>query len=341
MAEEEKKVSQPEMDALLSGVASDEGAPPRPMVGTLTKAVKPYDFRRQEKLSKERGRSLFLVHEAFASRAGPMLGSYLRTRAKVKFSSVEAKVYQDYAQGIAAGSVLVIVNMRPLPGSAIMEFGPEVSLAFIERLLGGTGTVGGKQYQVTPVSAALIASVVGKILPALVEAWSGFIALKPDNLEAVLNTQSLQIALPGDSVAHISFEITVGTTEGRFGICLPFSVLEPISSKLAGPAFTARFPKENSVQVTDRIKRQLERSHLTVSALLGGAEMSIGELLRLGRGDVVRLETPVVQDLVVMVGGRPKYRARPGIHRSRLAIQITSVLEADESGNGSGFSSTA
>ncbi len=186
--------------------------------------------------------------------------------------------------------------------------------------------------------AALVASVVGKILPALVEAWSGFIALKPDIVEALLNTQSLQIALPGDSVAHISFEVTVGATEGKFGICLPYSVLEPISSKLAGPAFTARFAKGNSVQVTDRIKRQLERSYLTISAQLGSAEMSIGDLLRLGRGDVVRLETPVVQDLVVMVAGRPKYLARPGAHRSRLAIQITSVLEADESGNGSGGS---
>jgi len=263
---EQKKLSQSEMDSLLSGVASDETAPTPYRAGPRTKGVKPYDFRRQEKLSKERARSLYLIHEAFAIRVGPVLASYLRTKAQVKFSSVEAKVYQEYVQGIQAGTVLVVVHMEPLPGSAILEFSPEVSVVFIERLLGGSGDVGEKRYQVTPVSAGLITSVVAKMLPALVEAWSGFIALKPSIVEAVLNPQSLEIALPVDSVAYISFEVVVGVVKGKVNFCIPYSVLEPISSKLAGPAFTARFSKENRTHVTDRLKRQLERAHLPISA---------------------------------------------------------------------------
>jgi flagellar motor switch protein FliM len=65
--------------------------------------------------------------------------------------------------------------------------------------------------------------------------------------------------------------------------------------------------------------------------MLGNARVTLGDVMDLKEGDVLRLDTSVKQDAVVMVGDRPKFLGRPGLMGKRRAIQLTDpIIKADE-----------
>jgi len=62
---------------------------------------------------------------------------------------------------------------------------------------------------------------------------------------------------------------------------------------------------------------------------LGEATVTVGELLDLAVGDVIRLNTSTRQLLEVRVGEKTKFLARPGRIGGRLAVEIVEVLPVE------------
>ncbi|MFP5504346.1 MAG: FliM/FliN family flagellar motor switch protein, partial [Candidatus Sericytochromatia bacterium] len=63
---------------------------------------------------------------------------------------------------------------------------------------------------------------------------------------------------------------------------------------------------------------------------LGTTDVTIGDIIRLGVGDVVPLSTFVESELDVLVGDRQKFKGRPGTIRNKMALQITDVIDDQE-----------
>ena len=67
---------------------------------------------------------------------------------------------------------------------------------------------------------------------------------------------------------------------------------------------------------------------------LGEATVTVGELLELAVGDVIRLSARTDGPLLVRVGDKTKFHAKPGRVGSRLAVEITEVItEEGEEGH--------
>ena len=73
----------------------------------------------------------------------------------------------------------------------------------------------------------------------------------------------------------------------------------------------------------EKLRASLKTVPLTLRAVLGGAELTKAELTGLRRGDVIRLDTLIRQDLTVWLKDREFFSARAGICGKHLAIQIT------------------
>ena len=63
---------------------------------------------------------------------------------------------------------------------------------------------------------------------------------------------------------------------------------------------------------------------------LGEVTITINEFLTLGFGDVLRLNTKVDDDLLCLVGKRPKFYCRPGTAGKKMAVQITRIKNSTE-----------
>ena len=184
----------------------------------------------------------------------------------------------------------------------------------------------------TEIEFSILDRIVERIFDALREAWSGVIKLEPEISAREANPQLfLQIYLPSEMVILLTFEITITGNSGTMSLCIPYVVLEPVAQRLnsrsmfSGKART-RSLEENSSLYFDKLKKV----DLDVSVILGKMKVKMKDLLDLSVGDVVPLQTRSDDELMVMVGEKPKFYGIPGISRKSKAIRITRLISTSE-----------
>ncbi|HIC89239.1 MAG TPA: hypothetical protein EYP04_07525, partial [Anaerolineae bacterium] len=220
----------------------------------------------------------------------------------------------------------------PLPGRVLILLNLDLADIFVDRLLGGMGTRSSQQQrELTDIEISLMEGVVNRVVSSLEEAWSSMVELRARVEESALSPYpfSTQIGLPTDTCAWITFEVSMHDHASALSVCIPYSVLKPISSRLSPHSWMRA--SEGVDDEMDAYTRALLQTHLSqvkvpVSVQLGSVALSLDELTSLQVGDVVLLDTHVEGEAVVLVQGQEWYRARPGTHRGKIAAQITRVL---------------
>lgn len=320
-------LSQREIDALLGNAEAPQGqersAPP-----AASKNVRPYDFRRPDKFSKEHLRALQTVHESFARGAASSLSAYLRTGVQVRLSSIEQAVYGEYVEQLQTPTVVNIVTADPLPGALIIELNLVLAFAFMDRLLGGTGRVHQKNREVTDIELLLLKTIVKSLLSSLREAWLQLSPVAPNLDDLSFNPETVQAALPGDVGVLLLFEVRFGDTSSTITMFVPYALLEPVIEKLSAQMWISGVHKETLVG-QDEIRRQLEKVEVPLVVNLGVTRVSVKEFLGLQQGNVIRLDTSADQELELLVAGKQKYWARPGRVGRSLGVVITRVAAQD------------
>ena len=71
-------------------------------------------------------------------------------------------------------------------------------------------------------------------------------------------------------------------------------------------------------------------TNVSLQALFNATDATVGEVLSLQPGDVIRLAHPVRDSLTVMVEHLPKFRGYIGTSSSRYALRIADVIKEDE-----------
>ena len=100
---------------------------------------RPFDFRHQNKLSREHIRTLQIVQETFCRGFSTMLASHLRTVAHVSIRSIEQHSYDEYVRELPNPTLLTLLGLAPLPGAAILQLPTDIAYCAVELLLGGKG----------------------------------------------------------------------------------------------------------------------------------------------------------------------------------------------------------
>ena len=67
---------------------------------------RPFDFRRQSKLSREHVRTMQIVQETFARGFSTMLASQLRSVTQVSIRSIEQQTYDEYVRELPNPTLL-------------------------------------------------------------------------------------------------------------------------------------------------------------------------------------------------------------------------------------------
>jgi flagellar motor switch protein FliM len=124
-------------------------------------------------------------------------------------------------------------------------------------------------------------------------------------------------------------DIGIGELEGKLSFCMPVVSIEPFAVKLSSQhRYTTsgggRTLDEKSVNL---VKKNLNRVTIPVVAELGVVNITLNDVMQLQVGDVVKLQMGINEDLILKVGGKPKYKCRPGVVGSKLGVQITKVID--------------
>ena len=305
-------LSQSEIDALLSAISSGESLDniDTKRVEVEHRKIKIYDFKRPDKFSKDQIRTLQMMHENFARVTTTSLSAQLRTLVGIHVASVDQLTYEEFIRSVSNPSTLAIVSMDPLKGSSILEIDPSITFTIIDRLFGGPGeSPKNLNRELTDIELSVMEGIIVRILGNLREAWSQVIDLRPRLGSIETNPQFAQMVSPNDMVVLITLETKVADVEGMMNFCIPYITIEPILSKFSAQYWYASIRRGSTSENLKIIKEKLQNIFVETSAELGSMQLPLSDILNLQKGK--------------------KFLCRPGISGSRMAVQLTGVMDGE------------
>ena len=334
--EDQPDLSQEELDALLAGLGDKSGGEEPAVAAVASRPgkpgkLKPYDFRRPDRFSKDHIRTLEMVHDSFARFLQASLSTYLRSLVDAKVASVQQMTYEEFINSLQNPTSISQFTMEPLKGNAVVEINGELMFAMIDRVLGGPGVVPRKIRDLTAIEIPVAERIIVRALDNLREAWQKVAAIVPklENIDS--NPHFVQIAAPSEIVALIAIDLKVRDQAGRMHLCLPYVVLEPIVPRLLAKEWISSGQKGGPTSDSMiNLKRGLGETQLHLTAILGRARVTAKELLGLKPGDLVRLDRGIHDDLTLEIEGREKYLGRGGILNKKKGVMITRVVTPPE-----------
>jgi flagellar motor switch protein FliM len=352
-------LSQEEIDSLLSSlpaVNTPSGATAvsdKPSTGNSLdeilqaekqKNYKMYNFKRPDKFAKDQLRALETIHDSFARQSSLLLSAFLRLGAEVNLVSVDQLTYDEFTCSMPRPITVGVIECKPLPAQLLMGISHEVTMFIIDRLLGGKGATPNKPRELTDLEASLIKKVMARLTQLLQDSWSSVLP-NTMTLKGTEETYStLQVALPSEIVAVLTFEITLSNKEsGLMSLCFPYPMLEGIIDQLNSQhLFRQHFQPENEESDTNHalLLNRMSYAKMPVSIVLGGASINVAQLLQLQVNDVVKLNRQAGEDLLVCVNERPKFYAQPGTLRNQLAVSVTEAIYEEQEIKGFGLPET-
>ena len=316
-------LSQDEVDALLNGVSgqTEEAAEEESFEG-----VRPYNLATQERIVRGRMPTLEIINERFARMLRLGLFNFVRRTAEISVGPVRVQKYADFVRNLVVPTNLNLVQVKPLRGSALLIFNPELVDLVIDSLFGGNGQfhtrVEGRDF--TQTEQRIIQRLIAVVFEDLEKAWAAVHPLKFEYIRSEMNTQFANIATPNEVVVVTTFNIELGTAAGEFHICMPYSMLEPIRDVLCSPL------QGEQMDVDKRwvrlLSRQVQSADVELVVNFGRAELTLQQVLNMQPGDVISLE--VARPLMAEVDGVPVIECKCGVFNGQYALQVERLTSA-------------
>jgi flagellar motor switch protein FliM len=319
-------LSQSEIDALLNALSTGD-IDASSMQNADERVVRPFDFERPSKFNKDQLRTLEMLHETFCRVVQSQLSAQLRTLVEIQVTSADQVNYGEFVRSMPFPTLINIVSLGSLEGSALLEMNLPLTLSIIDRLVGGPGLYRSRLRELTDIELALSRGVTEMMLAALNEAWSTVAPLDFQHQVTEMNPQFAQIAASGDAAVLVGFEMKVGQITGTVNLCIPHLTLEPIMDKLSAQSYFSSKRGATPVDMREIVAAEIGTVPVPVAVELGHATLCVADLLALELGDVIPLDSAPGTDISVRVGDRPAFLAQPGTHGKRVAVQITRQVE--------------
>ena len=225
-------LSQDEVDALLAGVTGEEDKPKQSQEDTG--GVRAYDLSSPDRVVRHRMQTLELINERFARRLRGALLSFMRRNADITVGNLRIQKYSDFERNLPVPSNLNMVALKPLRGTSLFTFDPNLVFLVIDSMFGGHGRyntrVEGRDFTTTEQR------IIGRLLEITLEsyrsAWENVFAIETEYIRSEMHTKFASISSGNEIVVVSSFHIELGSTGGKLNICLPYSMIEPVRDLL-------------------------------------------------------------------------------------------------------------
>lgn len=328
-------LDQSEVDALLAAVDSGTIEEEQKQAQIFSRhrkdadtvEVRPYDFKRPERVSKDQMRSLQTLHEAFARNFGASLSGFLRTIVEVKVATCEQMTYSEFISGLPNPTSFNLIQADKLEGQMCLEISPLIIYPIIDRLLGGTSQdLFIPQRPMTLIETRLIGNVTTRGLSALSEAWAGIRELAFTIAATESNPQLVQIVPPNEVVVVIGFELKMSNRAGTMNLCIPYNVIEPVMEELSAQSWFSASKNQRSREIEAQIGAELATAGLAVTGVLAETGITLRDLIEMAPGDLVVTDKPATGYVVVCVEGQKKFLAQIGQFKGQRSLRIVRAI---------------
>ena len=324
-------LSQEEIDALLD-VVEDEG---EEILETSEDNLLPqrqvtlYDFKRPNRVSKEQLRAFRGVHDKMARSLASQISSIMRSIVEIQLHSVDQMTYGEFLMSLPNPTSFNVFSMKPLEGSGVIEINPSIAFPMLDRLLGGKGEPYDASREFSDIELSLFETILRVMMSTLKEAWAPVMEIYPAIESKESSPNVVQIVAQNEIVVMVVMEIIIGHSSGMMNICYPVISLEPILPKLASRDLMLN--ETNSKKSRNKeLQVLLGGAKVTVEANLGESELTLRDILELDSGDIIRLNTPADDTVILSIDGKDRFKGEIGLRRFRKSVQITEIIETEK-----------
>lgn len=287
-----------------------------------------YDFKRPQHLNKDQLRLVENIHEQFARLFSSSLASSMRMVVDADVAFIDQIMYSEFAMALPKPCSAYSFSMTPSGHRAVLSFAPALLMALIDRALGGKGLgVAEEGRALTQIEMGIVDKLASRVIANIEAAWEARAPIEISDLVLETSPEFIQAAAPGEGVVVVAIEANANRSTGLVQLCYPLSVLEPLLPKRV--SHLPSRAKQTAVQKT-RQTQALGKVKIPVVLQLAKGTLSLTEVARLREGDIVKLDTLKSEPAVVIIGDRPKFLGRPGLHHRQRAVQILGTIDPEE-----------
>lgn len=324
-------LSQAEIDALLNGVSdgdietdADEFESEfysEPEVSALEErgVVKEYDLTSQERIVRGRMPTLEMVNERFARFIRISLFHFLRRSAEIFISGIQVQKFSEFIQGLLVPTNLTVVKFHPLRGKALIVIEPRLVFTVVENFFGGGGQfynqAEGREF--TPTEMRVVRIIIDMIFKDLKEAWRPVMDMDFEYVSSEINPRFANIIGPAEIIVISTIHVELEGGGGDINIAMPYAMLEPIRELLDAISSDSG-EIDGSWQAA--LRSEVMRVEVGVNSQLVEKTMTIRDVMRLKKGDVIPIDMP--ESVILKAEGIPIFEGKVGLSDGNYAIQI-------------------
>ncbi len=318
-------LSQDEIDALLNGVDSediDTNAGAEPGEGVYS-----YDLASQERIVRGRMPTLEMINERFARQLRISLFNMLRFTPEVGARNIKVQKFSEYIRSLFVPTSLNLVRIKPLRGTALFVFDPQLVFILVDNFFGGGGRfqakIEGRDF--TPTEMRVISLLLDKVFLDLQQAWAPVMDLNFEFVNSEVNPQFANIVGPTEVVVVSSFQVELEGGGGGLHITLPYSMIEPIRDILDAGIQSDR--SEVDERWLKSLRVEISEANIELVGTLAETELMLRDVMHLKAGDIIPFEMP--DTILLRAEELPVLRGRFGVHNGQNAMQVTEHIKRD------------
>ena len=320
-------LSQDEIDALLHGV--DGGDVETETDEHLTDGIaREFDFKSQERIVRGRLPTLEMINERFARNFRISMFNMLRRQAEIAVGGVQMLKFAEYIHSLYVPTSLNLVKVKPLRGTALFVIDPKLVFIIVDNFFGGEGRfynkIEGREF--TPTEQRVISMLLNRTFDDLVDAWNPVKHLQFEYQSSEVNPHLANIVSPTEVVVVSSFRVELEGGGGDFHVTFPYSMIEPIRDLL--DAGVQSDVADIDVRWAVALRDEIFEAQVEVKSNLIHKEMTLFEINRLKRGDIIPFDMP--ESIVLDAEDIPLFRGTIGVSRGNTAVKVTERVKRSE-----------
>lgn len=246
-------------------------------------------------------------------------GALKNSNIKVSLEFIQEIRYEEFMRSIPCPSVLAVFKLKPLDGYLIFETSPSLVFQIQDILLGKKGSEKLELVELSEKDKNVSMQISRDFIKYLEKAWSEVLKVKSEVEYLEFDPAKIKMFSNNESVALVSFSISIGKEVAIFNICIPYSSIEKYLVELEIKHVSSE------LQLNDNFSN----ANLNVKVILDNIQLSLGELMNLEKGTILNTHKRYKNKVNILVEEKHCFNGEVGLIRNRKAVKIIDCLDKD------------